>query len=404
MFDVDKIMAKFNIDKSHGFQTWFMGTNEFDIWQNIIISIKTQQNNFDVWNTIINSNTLKFNQVAKNRFEFKIGNFNILSNPISKRGSLNFLAGSTLRQYIDFGIALRFVNEEASSTKIFEYKLYPNFLNFISSTNEENLNDIFLDKICNLLQTYIYSNNDKVRSIGCSISWSILYFENINGKNEISNLISDKIIALKKKDNKGNGMVQFEGTYKSLANQLIKKFGIEYLTNIIERNCAILANNNSIGLVHRIDDLARLTSNYRSQLRPNIIQNRVQSHDWYSDFKDPIVERHISDLEACHIKEVNQIHDELKKHNLSDLDKRRLFEQLSDSNNGILLNRDAHYLFDDRLFEIDPRNGQVIIENNQISKKRVCQAFGIDVDQSEKIFLKDNVLNQQMKEYLQKRI
>ena len=67
------------------------------------------------------------------------------------------------------------------------------------------------------------------------------------------------------------------------------------------------------------------------------------------------------------------------------------------------MNLDAHYLFDDRLFEIDPRDGHVIIENNETSKKRVCQAFGISLDKSDCIYLKDSTLTEQMKEYIRQR-
>lgn len=404
MFTQQEIIEKFNIDNSHGFQTWFMGTNEFDIWQNIIIVIKQQVGNPNVGHSIVNASTIDLNEVDANRYEFKIGDFNILSSKISKKGPFNFLAQSTLNQYIDFGIALRFINEEKSNKNVFRYKLYPNFINFITTIETKNLDDVFLEKIYTLLQTYIYSNNQNVRSILCSVSWAILLANSIQNNDGLQELITNKIIELKKKDNKDNGITQFDGTYSSLATRLIKKFGIDNLLKIIENNSKTLSNISLDIPRVKSDELTRLIMNYRSQLRRNIISSRVHNAYWYTDFNSPIVERHIGDLEACHIKEVNQIQNELRRKDLDNRGKMVLFEQLNDANNGILLNRDAHYLFDDRLFEIDPRNGQIIIENNEISKKRVCQAFGVGLDQSESLFLKDNVLSEEMKQYLRSRI
>lgn len=394
------IEKKYEIDKNCSFETWFMGTNEFDIWKKIILSINSQKNTNN-WDSILNSNSICMSKVGNNRYEFKIGNFNILSNRISRQTRI-FLARSTLHQYIDFGIALRFINEETSKNGQLNYALYPNFIKFIDNVDQENLTNIFLEKILILLKKYFYSNNKKVRSIGCSISWGIIYKYCEDNNRELQDIVKAKIIDLKKRDNRGNGMVQFIGSYKSVVKQLIDKFGYDNLIKIIESNLYSMERCTNEEFYD--DNLKKIISSYRSKLRLEIIKSRVGiDKKWYTDFKEHFQERYINDLEACHIKEVAQIEDQLSKDDLCDEIKQKLKDELKDKNNGILLNRDAHYLFDDRLFEIDPRDGHVIIENNETSKKRVCQAFGISLDKSDCIYLKDSTLTEQMKEYIRQR-
>lgn len=407
------IMKKYKIDKKFNFGTWFIGTNVFDIWKNIIWSIREEKDSRN-WNSILSSDSIRIWQTSDNKYNFTIGDYNILSKRISSRNnSEGSRAISTLLQYIDCGIALKFINEEKSKKGKFKYKLYPNFISLINrANNKENLDICFLDKILSLLRSFLYSNNMNVKRIGSSISWAIIRKYCEKHYKDLENIVKDKIINLKMRNNKGNGIVQFEGAYNSLAEQLINKFQLEYLMEIISNSynsyysyyfkISKIELNDVKNMLQYDESKNKELTRYRTQLRRTIIDCRVKNKSWYSDFKEEINIQHIDDLQACHIKEHWQIKDELKNTNDAS-EEQKLLNQLKDKDNGILLNPDVHHLFDKRLFEIDPRNGHIVIEDNNDSKKRVCRAFGVELDKSNSIYLKDTVLTNEMKEYIRQR-
>ncbi len=115
-------------------------------------------------------------------------------------------------------------------------------------------------------------------------------------------------------------------------------------------------------------------------------------------------------MDACHIYDVEYIIKDLKKLisanvvNPDDFNNEALKDKIdvlindaSDFNNGLLMNKNCHQLFDKRLVWFS-RDGKLNYVNEE--KENVEKSFGTDY---ENIFIAKNVLTEKMKEYLDKR-
>lgn len=129
----------------------------------------------------------------------------------------------------------------------------------------------------------------------------------------------------------------------------------------------------------------------RRKLRVNIIKNIILNKRYWSDFKN-VDNRHIDDLEACHIKEVRTLK---KQDNI-------INDEYFNFNNGLMMNRDAHYLFDKGIFTFNFNDGKILFNDNSIeNKKRVAIAFKVDVDKVNSIQIKR--LTKEMSSFLKQR-
>jgi hypothetical protein len=105
-------------------------------------------------------------------------------------------------------------------------------------------------------------------------------------------------------------------------------------------------------------------------------------------------------LEACHIYDVWSIKEEARKHIYEGKDKNsrnNILAKLDDANNGILLNGTCHKMFDEGLVWFDS-NGVLCYRAEH--KKYVDKHFG----SSSSIKIRDDVLNEKMKEYFKHRV
>ncbi len=154
----------------------------------------------------------------------------------------------------------------------------------------------------------------------------------------------------------------------------------------------------------------------RFKLRQNIINQRINGYDLstknYSDIINSIINNgNIENMEACHIYEVEYIIKDLKlfaSNNIrssSDFDKHELKEQLdqfvddaSNYNNGIFMSSNSHKMFDKHYvwFDINGKFHYIQSKENEVSI-----IFG---EKYKNIEIRNNVLTDQMKQYIEKRM
>ncbi len=450
---ITKIIELF-LDKDNDYKNqariWEVGTN---FYKSLKIAL-------DKFNLKLNNNKDNYieikkeydTQINKNERRYKLllnGDYNIT--PITKK--IKVAAESTIRQYLQVWFALEIIEESKFCFKnnSYQIKLTNKIWDFIKYDGNE-----LIFKFLKLIPYSYYSNIDFVKNLGFSLFLSLIdeyeekikinYFNYMNIKFKSKSLSSkykkyapfnfkDKVAQEYIKHIKGEKTNLFgtgKNTYTELSKEILEKYEfIDIINSIYDTLFKNESNNENMCIVFNIDSLKEKenktiynrVNNYieaikrtRFKLRQNIINQRINGYDLstknYSDIINSIINNgNIENMEACHIYEVEYIIKDLKlfaSNNIrssSDFDKHELKEQLdqfvddaSNYNNGIFMSSNSHKMFDKHYvwFDINGKFHYIQSKENEVSI-----IFG---EKYKNIEIRNNVLTDQMKQYIEKRM
>lgn len=410
---VDKILKQYEYSKA---KTWEIGTNFLKSCQLLLSKVNKIKFDTNLRPTKINIKRRVIN--CDERYEMLIAGYNITPT----RHKNGILSRSAIRQYLQEGSALCFwgFSENDFKKDGFSVSLYPDFWDLVN--NDKKIIDSIIRMIC-------CSTNSKIsheRNIGYTLFLSL--FDEYDNKLlrtfsshwlhprtqrsfDCGNLSSDETIIflkhVKGEDTKyGKGKKSYIDACKLVLDNIHFDELINKMYECIENGYDIL--NFSI---EKIDDETKLKlfqsyvnklKNKRSKLKESIINNRVCGwNKKWSDLQNSNP-NFISagTMEAAHIFDVWRIKAELKDAitNNDGEDKiNKILYQAEDFNNGILLNSQAHKMFDKKIVWFDT-NGKINYRSENIDE--IKEFFGKELDN---IRIKPIVLNDSMKNYLKKR-
>ena len=376
------------------------------------------------------------------------------------------VAKSTIRQYLQGGIALGFINVSMDHQKpgiYFDDNTTYKILNIFWKCLNVDIDLLLTQQIIKM----IINSYDKLykwqKNIGYTIflcllnKWPLFDQLNINHKFGIkSNRTKIECSNLNNlKNGKGlDWLVYFKNTYKSTIENLLHfsknnfdelllylinnlYFSIKKIDNeneydwqsSINTNYNTGINNKDINknnvdhswlkIKHLIQMSRRDVDNNKSKLKNNIINSRVVQHKEWTDF-DNTKSQPISSLQACHIYSISDIKKDIEHYgiqlykktiNYNEFlkEKNQAINDAINSENGLLLNSFQHELFD-KYFSFSPVDGLIEIKyddfdshNNEIDNKLRFAFMEQDINKIKTIRIKNDILTDEMKKYLSKR-
>lgn len=420
--------------KQNDSRIWYIGTNFYNSWRILCNTLKDNSSilkpilNLDETNKIVISDLILVEKIDKKtkeriglleRYKMLLKGINItpitLKNKVASQGAI--------RQYLQVGAALGFVNKghnfkpDANTS----FDILPKLWNCLDEQNVDN----FLDK--NLYSLLIRSCRSCLyweRNIGYSLFLCLLASSdekevfNENVTHEITPRTSKSRKPFKWNDsnalNKIIELRDFEGTYTEACDRILK-IDKRIIYQIIDEMYELIQQSTSLSVVkeqlellkeqHELKQYTQKIEQMRGNLSKVIKEQRVNGQLRYTEF-DNYKELHVGDLRACHIYQVKTIKQDITKAYLNGAGKIELdniMNQTIDPANGLLMPSSAHDLYDDMVFGFKPWNGEMWIRDEQEARERVYNAFNITKD-SPIIKIKEAVLSDKMKEYLQKRV
>lgn len=457
---INRILEIFLDDKngSKPAKSWEVGTNFYNSLKIFIKKIK--ENNLIKKENFISIRKVYLcddNNLGKDRFQMLL-NDTKSANITQTTKKNESAAKSTIRQYLQVLAALGIIPEQEAIKKIEDgttIELTELVYDFIKYDENE-----ILEKFIKMISEAMFSHIAFVKNLGFSLFLCLIdeygkqnetnYFEYINNFEFINKQNNHRLREFRPfrtrnettieyiKHLKGEKTVIFgsgKQTYTKLCKEIAENYDFEdvvdsiYQTLVsnsgendeankniffildkkIKHNKAIHEKTNSFINVIKIE---------RAKLRKNIINNRVNAtldrsnpKKLYFDIANSLTNyTDVSYMDACHIYDVEYIIKDLKKLisanvvNPDDFNNEALKDKIdvlindaSDFNNGLLMNKNCHQLFDKRLVWFS-RDGKLNYVNEE--KENVEKSFGTDY---ENIFIAKNVLTEKMKEYLDKR-
>ncbi len=450
---ITKIIELF-LDKDNYYKksvkTWEIGTNFYQSLNIAITNINSKLNK-DKSNYIeIRREYNPQNCNHERRYKLLLnGEYNIT--PTTRKNKI--AAESTIRQYLQVWFALEIIEENKFNFKndFYQIKLTNKIWDFIKYDDNE-----LIFKFLKLIPYSYYSNINFVKNLGFSLFLSLIdeynnqtktnYFDYINNEFQSKSLsrkykkytpfnFKDKVSQEYIKHIKGEKTQIFgngKNTYVQLTKEILEKYDfIDVIKSIYDtlfesydedKNFSITFNINSLKekenkVIHnKVNDYVEDIKKLRFKLRQNIINQRIFGYNLntknYSDIINSMINnRNIESMQACHIYEVEYIIKDLKLFarknikNLDDFEKYEFKKQLeqfvddaSNYNNGIFMCSDAHKMFDKHYVWFDTNGKFHFLESQE---DEVIKSFG---DEYKNIAIKNEVLTDQMKQYIEKRM
>lgn len=456
---INSILEKFldNKNGSKPAKCWEVGTNFYKSLKIFIAKIKG--NNLIKKENFISIKKIYLcddSNLGKDRFQILLND--IKSANITQTTKKNKSAAkSTIRQYLQILIALgmlpkqeRIHIEDGITIELTE--LVHDFIKY-----DENE---ILEKFIKMISEAMFSHIEFVKNLGFSLFLCLVdeygeqnntnYFEYINDFEFLNIRNESKLREFRPfrtrnektieyiKHLKGEKTMIFgsgKHTYFMLCKEIVENYDFEDVVSSIYQTLVDdsgkndeLDKNNFFIIDKKIKDNKEIyekTNSFideikieRAKLRKNIIDNRVNAmldkgstKKQYSDICNSLTNYcEISYMDACHIYNVEYIIKDLKKListnvvNPKDFNNEKLKDKIdilindaSDFNNGLLMNKNCHQLFDKGLVWFSS-DGKLNYVNEE--KENVKKSFG---DDYENIFIAKNVLTEKMKEYLDRR-
>ncbi len=457
---INRILEIFLDDKngSKPAKSWEVGTNFYNSLKIFIKKIK--ENNLIKKENFISIRKVYLcddNNLGKDRFQMLL-NDTKSANITQTTKKNESAAKSTIRQYLQVLAALGIIPEQEAIKKIEDgttIELTELVYDFIKYDENE-----ILEKFIKMISEAMFSHIAFVKNLGFSLFLCLIdeygkqnetnYFEYINNFEFINKQNNHRLREFRPfrtrnettieyiKHLKGEKTARFgsgKHTYTMLCKEIAENYDFE---DVVDSIYQTLDSNNGENdevnkniffiLDKKIKDnkvIHEKTNSFidvikieRAKLRKNIINNRVNAtldrsnpKKLYFDITNSITNyTDISYMDACHIYDVEYIIKDLKKlisanvANPDDFNNETLkvkidvlINDASDFNNGLLMNKTCHQLFDKRLVWFS-RDGKLNYINGE--KENVEKSFGTGY---ENIFIAKNVLTEKMKEYLDKR-
>lgn len=457
---INRILEIFLDDKngSKPAKSWEVGTNFYNSLKIFIKKIK--ENNLIKKENFISIRKVYLcddNNLGKDRFQMLL-NDTKSANITQTTKKNESAAKSTIRQYLQVLAALGIIPEQEAIKKIEDgttIELTELVYDFIKYDENE-----ILEKFIKMISEAMFSHIAFVKNLGFSLFLCLIdeygkqnetnYFEYINNFEFINKQNNHRLREFRPfrtrnettieyiKHLKGEKTARFgsgKHTYTMLCKEIAENYDFE---DVVDSIYQTLDSNNGENdevnkniffiLDKKIKDnkvIHEKTNSFidvikieRAKLRKNIINNRVNAtldrsnpKKLYFDITNSITNyTDISYMDACHIYDVEYIIKDLKKlisanvANPDDFNNETLkvkidvlINDASDFNNGLLMNKTCHQLFDKRLVWFS-RDGKLNYINEE--KENVEKSFGTGY---ENIFIAKNVLTEKMKEYLDKR-
>lgn len=378
--------------------------------------------------------TIKYVDKLNDRYSFIIN----INNNVTPAKDKKEVAYSTVRQYIQIGNSLGLLERKNSDiTSKCDSKVYinPKFWQINSKNVESELTDLFLITLLNSLNSRI----EYQRNLGISIFLSLIdtvddnifdqlddsfYLKPKTGRNKY---LKNNTIYLNTENGKQfikhirgiDTLIYGKGkkTYIELCEKLLDKYSFDDIINEMFN----VVHDQSLNIDHILnkkikenskkwdilDKYQKEIQNKRIKLRENIKINRVatQNDIKYTDLensKNNFI--YVQSQDACHIYDINKIKMDLRNYientDLDEIDYHKIDEILNkadDFNNGLLLNKICHNIFDKNYVWFDEDGKLFYLEE---CKDLVKEAFGENLD---KIRIKDSTLSHAMREYLNSR-
>lgn len=456
---INRILEKFLDDKngSEPAKSWEVGTNFYNSLKIFIKKIK--ENNLIKKENFISIKKVYLcddSNLGKDRFQMLLND--IKSANITQTTKKNKSAAkSTIRQYLQILIALGILPEQ--ETIRIEDGVIIELTELVHDFIKYDENEI-LEKFIKMISEAMFSHLAFVKNLGFSLFLCLIdeygkqnntnYFEYINDFEFVNEKNNHKLREFRPfrtrkettieyiKHLKGEKTAIFgsgKQTYTKLCKEIAQNYDFEDVVSSIHQTLVSNSGENDEAnkniffiLDKKIKDnkaIHKKTNSFinvikieRAKLRKNIINNRVNatldgscSKKLYFDISNSITNyTDVSYMDACHIYDVEYIIKDLKKlisanvANPDDFNNETLKDKIgvlindaSDFNNGLLMNKNCHQLFDKRLVWFS-RDGKLNYVNEE--KENVEKSFGTDYDN---IFIAKNVLTEKMKEYLDKR-
>lgn len=456
---INHILDKFLDDKngSKPAKSWEVGTNFYNSLKIFIKKIK--ENNLIKKENFISIKKVYLcddSNLGKDRFQMLLND--IKSANITQTTKKNESAAkSTIRQYLQILIALGILPEQ-ETIKI-EDGVTIELTELVHDFIKYDENEI-LEKFIKMMSEAMFSHLAFVKNLGFSLFLCLIdeygkqnntnYFEYINNFEFVNEKNNHKLREFRPfrtrnettmeyiKHLKGEKTAIFgsgKQTYTKLCKEIAQNYDFEdvvdsiYQTLVSNSGENDQTNKNTFFILDKkIKDnkvIHEKTNSFinvikieRAKLRKNIINNRVNatldrssSKKLYFDITNSLTNyTDVSYMDACHIYDVEYIIKDLKKlisanvANPDDFNNATLKDKIgvlindaSDFNNGLLMNKTCHQLFDKRLVWFS-RDGKLNYINEE--KENVEKSFGSNY---ENIFIAKNVLTEKMKEYLDKR-
>lgn len=456
---INSILEKFldNKNGSRPAKSWEVGTNFYNSLKIFIKKIK--ENNLIKKENFISIKKVYLcddSNLGKDRFQMLLND--IKSANITQTTKKNKSAAkSTIRQYLQILIALGILSEQ-ETIKI-EDGVIIELTELVHDFIKYDENEI-LEKFIKMMSEAMFSHLAFVKNLGFSLFLCLIdeygkqndtnYFEYINNFEFVNKQNNPRLREFRPFRTRNETTIEYikhlkgektaifgsgKNTYTMLCKEITQNYDFEdvvdsiyqtldsnsgendeankniffILDKKIKDNKAIHEKTNSFINVIKIE---------RAKLRKNIINNRVNatldgscSKKLYFDISNSITNyTDVSYMDACHIYDVEYIIKDLKKLisanvvNPDDFNNETLKDKIevlindaSDFNNGLLMNKNCHQLFDKRLVWFSS-DGKLNYVNEE--KENVEKSFGADY---ENIFIAENVLTEKMKEYLDKR-
>lgn len=456
---INRILEKFLDDKngSKPAKSWEVGTNFYNSLKIFIKKIK-ENNLIKKENFILIKKVYLCDDsnIGKDCFQMLLND--IKSANITQTTKKNESAAkSTIRQYLQVLAALGIIPEQEAikiedGTTIELTELVHDFIKY-----DENE---ILEKFIKMISEAMFSHITFVKNLGFSLFLCLIdeygkqndtnYFEYINDFEFINIKNNHRLREFRPfrtrnektieyiKHLKGEKTATFDSgkhTYTMLCKEIVENYNFEDVVSSIyqtlnsdsgeydeaNKNIFFILDKNITDkkVIHeKTNSFINVIKTERAKLRKNIINNRVNAildisspKQLYFDITNSITNyTDVSYMDACHIYDVEYIIKDLKKlitanvANPDDFNNETLKDKIevlindaSDFNNGLLMNKNCHQLFDKRLvwFSSDGKLNYIDEEKENVEK-----SFGADY---ENIFIAKNVLTEKMKEYLDKR-
>lgn len=437
-------------------KAWTIGTNVFGSTKQFISNIK---NSFiDKYESLqyIEINNLgqkqvcyKHQQKLRERYTITINDVNVT--PLTWKSKKSYAAKGTIRQYVQELLAINFINGSQQKIKINDherFQILPQLKCCLQSTNcEEVLVNNFVDLIRNRGFNKYAANFEKNLSFSLFLCLLLLFDEsksclseeqcqyiksiNVNAKLEKINTIDSKIkflldneyeyneICNKIKNNYLNNdfskfesqIIDFMVLSLPIANQEPSYQNISS-TKKDEKPAdnpsqASKCTHNELNKI--ICKVKKEIDNKRKELKQNIINTRVGNEKKYSDFNNCQCFS-LNILYPCHIFQVKDIKSSVENEllNASNENKTKLETIIgkhvcysNNPSNGLLMRHDWHASFDKHFFGFNYEDGSIFIKKDL--EDHIAEAFGMKIEDIKKIKIKDDVLNEEMKNFLIKR-
>lgn len=457
---INRILEIFLDDKngSKPAKSWEVGTNFYNSLKIFIKKIKEnyliKKENFI---SIRKVYLCDDNNLGKDRFQMLL-NDTKSANITQTTKKNESAAKSTIRQYLQVLAALGIIPEQEAIKKIEDgttIELTELVHDFIKYDENE-----ILEKFIKMISEAIFSHIAFVKNLGFSLFLCLIdeygkqnntnYFEYINNFEFVNKQNNPKLREFRPFRTRNETTIEYikhlkgektaifgsgKNTYTMLCKEIAENYDFEDVVSSIHQGLVSNSDENdeankniffildkkikhNKAIHEKTNSFINVIKIERAKLRKNIINNRVNatldsnsSKKLYFDISNSITNyTDVSYMDACHIYDVEYIIKDLKKlisanvANPDDFNNETLKDKIgvlindaSDFNNGLLMNKNCHQLFDKRLVWFS-RDGKLNYVNEE--KENVEKSFGTDYDN---IFIAKNVLTEKMKEYLDKR-